>query len=141
MISELNSENCWSFAHQKDESVLVAYLSHTASSLQLKTLIELSGEFVDVLSIYVTRDMSLQVIGNAGEITGTPTYLLIRNQKEQNRLLGEADVHQLKKFVGMNRDGRLRHGSHTTRFGMRECRSSESLADRFARECDHKPVE
>jgi hypothetical protein len=142
MITELNCENCWSLAHHKDESVLVAYLSRTASSKQLKALIELSGESGDVLRIYVTHDLALQVSSNAAEITGTPTYLLIRNAKEQRRLLGEADAQRLKKFVAEHIEGsasRVRDDSYGTRLGMLELCGSESAADRFARECGHEP--
>ena len=143
MISELNRENCWSLAHHKNESVLVAYLCRTAASCQLKALIELSEEFGDVLRIYVTYDTALQVFGNAAGITGTPTYLLICNEKEQSRLLGEADAQRLKKFVAVHLEGsasRVRDDSYSTPFGMREPRGSESAADRFARECSHNPL-
>jgi|GEM_PF-1166994 len=105
MISELNRENCWSLSLNSDDAVLVAYLSRTASSRQLKALIELSDEFSDLLRIYVTRDAGLKVSGNGAHITGTPTYLLVRNDHEQNRLLGEADVQSLKKFVASYLEG------------------------------------
>ncbi len=45
MISELNRENCCSLSHDSDDVVLIAYLSRTASSRQLKALIELSEEY------------------------------------------------------------------------------------------------
>jgi hypothetical protein len=105
MIIELNRENCWSIAHDSDDAVLVAYLSRTASSRELKALIELSEEFSDLLTIYVTRDMALKVSGNGEHITGTPTYLLVCNDLEENRLLGEADVQRLKKFVSLYLQG------------------------------------
>jgi len=105
MISELSRENCWSLSHDSDDVVLVAYLSRTASSRQLKALIELSDEFSDLLRIYVTRDAGLKVSGNGAQITGTPTYLLVCNDREQNRLLGEADAQRLKKFVAVYLDG------------------------------------
>lgn len=125
MISELNRENCWSLAHNNDGSALIAYLSRTTSSRQLKALIELSEEFSDVLRIYVTRDTALKVTGNTADITGTPTYVLVRNDKEQNRLLGEADAQRLKNFVAVYLEG----SASGTRFGTQGRCDPKSVSD------------
>jgi hypothetical protein len=132
MISELNSENCWSIAHNSDDVALVAYLSRTASSRELKSLIELSDEFSDLLRIYVTRDAGLKVSGNGANITGTPTYLLVRNDREQNRLLGEADAQQLKKFVQLYLEAlesRARVSSQMMQLRSRSIPDSKSASD------------
>jgi len=136
MISELSRENCWSLSQNSDDVVLVAYLSRTASSRQLKALIELSDEFSDLLRIYVTRDAGLKVSGNGANITGTPTYLLVRNNREQNRLLGEADAQRLKKFVAVYLEGpacAAQEDSDGQRLKVGESSISAGAPDRCAR--------
>lgn len=137
MITELNRENCWSLADNSDGSVLVAYLGRTTSSRQLKALIELSEEFRDVLRIYVTRDTALKVPGNSADITGTPTYLLVAHDREQNRLLGEADAQRLKKFVALH----LEESACRTRLGTLGISGLKSPVDECAHGCGHKPEE
>lgn len=137
MISELNRDNCWSLSYENDGSMLVAYLSRTASSRQLKALIELSEEYGDVLRIYVTRDTALKVPGNTADITGTPTYLLVSNDKEQNRLLGEADTQRLKKFVAVY----LGESTCRARSKTLKIRGSDRDVDQCVRRCDQKPGE
>ena len=101
MISELSGENCGLLRQNGGAPVLVAYLNQNAYSRQLKALIELSDYFTDKLKIYVTRDVGLRASAGT-KITGTPTYLLLRNDLEQDRLLGEADAKRLKKFVSLH---------------------------------------
>ncbi len=99
MITELSREHCWSLRQQDSGPVLVAYLNQTTYSRQLKALIELSDACRDDVRIYVTRDTGLKVISSAADITGTPTYILVCNGAEQDRLLGESDALRLHNFV------------------------------------------
>ncbi len=100
MIIELSREHCWSLRQHDRCPALVAYLNKITYSRQLKSLIELSEAFSDDLKIYVTRDTSLKVISSGSAIQGTPTYILVINGAEQDRLLGESDALRLKHFVG-----------------------------------------
>lgn len=102
MISELSSKNCGDLRHTSGGPVLVAYLNQTAYSRQLKALIELSDTFNDLLKIYVTRDTSLKASVGVADINGTPTFLLLQNDSERDRLLGESDAKRLKNFVELN---------------------------------------
>jgi len=99
MISELSREHCWALRQHDRCPALVAYLNKITYSSQLKSLIELSEACRDALRIYVTRDITLKVISGGAEIQGTPTYLLVLNGAEQDRLLGESDALRLKHFA------------------------------------------
>jgi hypothetical protein len=101
MIRELGSADCGMLGHNSGPA-LIAYLNHTAYSRQLKTLIEIADAFSDLLKIYVARDIALKALAGAVDIKGTPTYLLIDNDLEQGRLLGEADAKRLAEFIRNN---------------------------------------
>ena len=101
MIRELVRADCGILGHNSG-TALIAYLNHTAYSRQLKTLIEIADAFSDLLKIYVARDIALKASVNAADITGTPTYLLLQDDLEQGRMLGEADAKRLTEFIRRN---------------------------------------
>lgn len=116
MIDELSPEHCWSLRQHDHCPVLIAYLNQTTYSRQLKALIELSEVFRDELKIYVTRDTRLKVAGDSADITGTPTYILVQDGAERDRMLGESDAERLKNFVGIRFD-LSGHGTYKQRQG------------------------
>jgi hypothetical protein len=103
MIVEIGEDNCEKLS-QKSGAVLVAYLSYNGTyKKQLKTLIEVSELFSEVLKIYVTREMSFTAGGGAAPaIAGTPTFMLLMDGEEEARLLGETDKGRLIKFIQHN---------------------------------------
>jgi hypothetical protein len=99
---EIGVDNCEKLS-QKSGAVLVAYLSYNGTyKKQLKTLIEVSELFRELLKIYVTRETSFKAGGTAPAIAGTPTFMFLMDGEEESRLLGEADKGRLIKFIQTN---------------------------------------
>lgn len=83
-----------------DTPLLIACLRRSKESMVLEQdLCAVAKQFHPMLHVCIAEACEDNRLRNRFYILGTPTYLLIENGHERERLLGKADARILTKFI------------------------------------------
>lgn len=66
---------------------------------QMEVLGQLCDTYNDVMKLYYIDEDDRKIFMKTFNISGTPTYILFQNGQEIDRLLGNADVDTLQRFI------------------------------------------
>ncbi|MBF0121146.1 MAG: thioredoxin family protein [Desulfobacterales bacterium] len=99
MLIKLNFDNIDELFIEQKPILLVCLQHDRANKKDLEILEKISETFSESIKICIASLDSMKAVIEAYDVKGTPTFLLLKDGKEHNRILGEVDSNLLTKAI------------------------------------------
>jgi hypothetical protein len=99
MLCQIDAANFQTEVLGANKPVLVAWLRNEADFSEQKEDLKDLSEDLTAIKVYLAGEEGGEFVKKQLRILGTPTYLILEQGKERDRMLGKTDKEALRNFV------------------------------------------